>query len=173
MKGKYLSRFDLGGRSAVVTGGSQGIGLACAEALAEAGASIMLAAQEAGALERAAFELNAKGHSVEWRVLDVTSSRDVAALAAELGAFDILVANAGIARNSAAEDITDEEYGEILGTNLNGVYWCCREFGKRMIAKGKGAIINTGSISGYIVNVPQKQSHYNASKAAVHQLGNL
>ena len=85
--------------------------------------------------------------------------------------MDILVCNAGIARSgSAAEEVTDEHWRNVIDVNLNGVFWCCRSFGKHMLAAGRGSIVNVGSMSGFIVNKPQPQSYYNASKAAVHQL---
>jgi NAD(P)-dependent dehydrogenase (short-subunit alcohol dehydrogenase family) len=81
------------------------------------------------------------------------------------------VNNAGIARSeAAAEDVSDEHWLNVLDVNLNGTFWCAREFGKHMLAAGAGTIVNVGSMSGLIVNRPQPQSYYNASKAAVHQL---
>ena len=107
--------------------------------------------------------------------MDVTDSTRVAAVAAELvgrlGRVDILVNNAGIARSETpAEDVADEHWLNVLDVNLNGAFWCARAFGRHMLAKGSGAIVNVGSMSGYIVNRPQPQSYYNASKAAVHHL---
>lgn len=87
------------------------------------------------------------------------------------GAVDILVANAGIGRPSTpAEDVPDEDWLAVNDVNLNGVFWCDRAFGRPMLHRGRGAIVNIGSMSGLIVNRPQGQSHYNASKAAVHHL---
>jgi NAD(P)-dependent dehydrogenase (short-subunit alcohol dehydrogenase family) len=108
-------------------------------------------------------------------VLDVTDSAQVSEVADELvavhGRVDILVNNAGIARSeTAAEDVADEHWLNVLDVNLNGSFWCARAFGRHMLAAGSGAIVNVGSMSGLIVNRPQPQSYYNASKAAVHQL---
>jgi NAD(P)-dependent dehydrogenase (short-subunit alcohol dehydrogenase family) len=87
------------------------------------------------------------------------------------GGCDILVNNAGVAKsNVRAEDTTDEHWRFHIEVNLNGLFWCCRAFGRHMLAKGKGSIVNVGSMSGFIVNKPQPQSFYNASKAAVHHL---
>jgi NAD(P)-dependent dehydrogenase (short-subunit alcohol dehydrogenase family) len=87
------------------------------------------------------------------------------------GRVDILVNNAGIARsNVKAEDTSDDHWRAHMDINLDGVFWCCRAFGKAMLAQGSGAIVNIGSISGFISNKPQPQAFYNASKAAVHHL---
>lgn len=167
----YLDRFRLDRRTALVTGGAQGIGLSTAEALTEAGAAVTIADRDADALARAAATLAAKGYRVATETLDVTDSAAVTALADRLGAIDVLVNNAGIARSeTAAEDVADEHWLNVLDVNLNGTFWCARAFGRHMLAAGQGSIVNVGSMSGFIVNRPQPQSYYNASKAAVHQL---
>ena len=171
----YLEKLRLDGRTAFVTGGAQGIGLAAAEALAEAGARVTIADRDAGALGRAVAELAAKGYDAFAERLDVTDSAAVDAAAdamlARDGRIDILVNNAGIARSeTAAEDVADEHWLNVLDVNLNGSFWCARAFGRPMLAAGRGSIVNIGSMSGFIVNRPQPQSYYNASKAAVHQL---
>jgi NAD(P)-dependent dehydrogenase (short-subunit alcohol dehydrogenase family) len=171
----YLDKFKLHGRIAVVTGAAQGIGLACAEALAEAGAQVVIADRDASAAELGWRELQAKGYDVDVVVVDVTHSKQVAAVAdslsARFGQIDILVNNAGIARSETqAESVTDEHWLNVLDVNLNGTFWCCREFGKHMLNNRSGSIVNIGSMSGFIVNKPQAQSYYNASKAAVHHL---
>ena len=167
----FLERFRLDGRAAFVTGGAQGIGLSCAEALAEAGARVTIADRDADAIERARAALEAKGYAVDGVVLDVTDSAAVTAAADRLGAVDVLVNNAGIARSETpAEEVVDEHWLNVLDVNLNGTFWCARAFGRHMLAAGRGVIVNIGSMSGFIVNRPQPQSYYNASKAAVHQL---
>jgi NAD(P)-dependent dehydrogenase (short-subunit alcohol dehydrogenase family) len=167
----YLDRLRLDGRRALVTGGAQGIGYCCVDALSEAGAHVVIADRDGAAVEAAVAALRAKGRSVEGVILDVTVSADVTRLADRLGALDILVNNAGIARSeTAAEDVADEHWLNVLDVNLNGTFWCARAFGRHMLAAGRGSIVNVGSMSGFIVNRPQPQSYYNASKAAVHQL---
>ena len=171
----YLDRLKLTDRIAFVTGGGQGIGLAVTEALAEAGAVVTIADRSADALEAGAAAMAARGYAVETVRLDVTQSGKVAeaadALVARHGRIDILVNNAGIARSETpAEAVEDERWLNVIDVNLNGTFWCARAFGRHMLAQGSGAIVNIGSMSGLIVNRPQGQAYYNASKAAVHQL---
>jgi NAD(P)-dependent dehydrogenase (short-subunit alcohol dehydrogenase family) len=167
----YLKKYDLKGRVAIVTGGGQAIGLACVEALAEAGARVVIADYNEAIAEQGRDAMKAKGYACDVAVVDVTDADGIEALAGKLGKVDILVNNAGIARSEIpAEKMEDERWLNVLDVNLNGTFWCCRSFGKRMLAAGKGSIVNVGSMSGFIVNRPQEQSHYNASKAAVHHL---
>jgi len=154
----YLEKFRLDGRVAFVTGGGQGIGAAAADALREAGAEVITG--------------DLRGADI---LLDVTDSARVGQVADEVaarhGRIDILVNNAGIARSGTpAGDVADEHWLNVLDVNLNGSFWCARAFGRHMLAAGRGAIVNVGSMSGIVVNRPQPQSYYNASKAAVHQL---
>lgn len=171
----YLEKFRLTDRVAVVTGGASGIGYCTAQALAEAGARVTLADRDEAAIAKAQTALNALGFKTDGVVMDVTDSARVTAVADEIvarhGRVDILVNNAGIARSeTAAETVVDEHWLNVLDVNLNGSFWCARAFGKHMLAQGSGSIVNVGSMSGFIVNRPQPQSYYNASKAAVHQL---
>ncbi len=167
----YLDRLRLDGRTALVTGGAQGIGYCCVDALAEAGARVTIADRDSDAIDAAIASLRAKGHDVDGVVLDVIDPGRVTQVADQFGTIDILVNNAGIARSeTAAEDVTDEHWRNVIDVNLNGTFWCARAFGRHMLAAGKGSIVNVGSMSGFIVNRPQPQSYYNASKAAVHHL---
>ena len=171
----YLDRFNLKGRVAIVTGGAQGIGLACVEALSEAGAYVYIADRNLKVAQEAQTAMKAKGYAAGVIEMEVTDSKQVDAAAAQVmsekGRVDILVCNAGIARSqTAAEDVTDEHWLNVIDVNLNGVFWCCRAFGKHMLAAGRGSIVNIGSMSGFIVNKPQQQAYYNASKAGVHHL---
>jgi NAD(P)-dependent dehydrogenase (short-subunit alcohol dehydrogenase family) len=168
----YLEKYDLSGRRALVTGGAQGIGAACATALAEAGADVVIADLDLAKAKAAAAEIAGKTkRTVTAETLDVTKPDTVTALADRLANVDILVNNAGVAKsNVRAEDTGDEHWRFHIEVNLNGVFWCCRAFGRHMLTRGRGAIVNIGSMSGFIVNKPQPQSFYNASKAAVHHL---
>ncbi len=171
----YLDRFRLTGRVAVVTGGGQGIGLACVEALCEAGAQVVIADRDARVADEGRAALLAKGYVVDVVVMDVTRPDEVDAAAArvlaEKGRIDVLVCNAGIARfDTASEEVRDEDWLAVVDVNLNGVFWCCRAFGRVMLAAGRGSIVNIGSMSGIIANKPQAQANYNASKAGVHHL---
>jgi NAD(P)-dependent dehydrogenase (short-subunit alcohol dehydrogenase family) len=165
----------LPGKTAIVTGAGQGIGLACAEALAEAGARVVIADRDAELAKQAGSGLSGKGYPVDVVLMDVTDSRRVSEVADELvsryGQVDILVNNAGIARSETpAETVTDEHWLNVIDINLNGTFWCCRAFGRHMLQAKAGAIVNIGSMSGFIVNKPQEQCYYNASKAAAHHL---
>jgi NAD(P)-dependent dehydrogenase (short-subunit alcohol dehydrogenase family) len=171
----YMDRFRLDGRVAVVTGAARGIGFAIAEALAEAGARVVLTDFDAKALDEALGKLAASGAQAEGEVFDVTdpaaAQRVNDAIVARHGRVDVLVNNAGIAiSNHPAEDMSDAVWDRVIDVNLNGVFRACRAFGKGMLERGGGSIVNVGSMSGLIVNRPQEQANYNASKAGVHHL---
>ncbi len=171
----YLDKYQLSGRTAFVTGGGRGIGLATAEALLEAGAKVIISDRDEGILNSGRAELARKGRDVEAVVLDVTDAAAVGHAAARAnereGGVDILIANAGIAwPDTPGEEISDELWHKIIDVNLNGTYWSCREFGRAMLKRGKGAIVTLGSMSGLISNKPQRQVHYNAAKAGVHHM---
>jgi len=175
VSGRFLSRFQLDGRVAVITGGGRGIGFACAEALAEAGARIVILEKDEAAAGAAVQLLRAAGAEARVRLGDVTDPDAVEALAMaierEIGPVDILVCCAGIAISGvAAEAATPEQWRRVIDINLNGVFWCNRAFGRAMLERGRGSIVNMGSMSGLVVNKPQEQASYNASKAAVHHL---
>jgi NAD(P)-dependent dehydrogenase (short-subunit alcohol dehydrogenase family) len=170
-----MEKLKLDGRVAVVTGGGRSIGLSCCLALAEAGADVVIADFDSAVAESGRADMKKAGFDADIALMDVTKPGEVETAAADIekrhGRVDILVANAGIARSgTAAENVPDELWLNVNDVNLNGVFWSNRSFGKRMVARRSGAIVNVGSMSGYIVNWPQKQSYYNASKAAVHHL---
>ena len=171
----YLEKLRLDGRTALVTGGGQAIGLACVDALAEAGARVVIADINPAIAEEGRDAMRKKGHEVEIALMDVTKPDRVAAVADDIarrhGRIDILVNNAGIARSETpAETVADEHWLNVIDVNLNGTFWCCRAFGRHMLEAKSGSIVNIGSMSGFIVNKPQEQAFYNASKAAVHHL---
>ncbi len=162
----------LEGRIAVVTGGASGIGEACVLALLEAGARIAIL--DASDRNIAEARQRLAGKDVAFDKLDVTDPDAVEAMAAglteRLGRIDILVNSAGIGRQTAAEDITPAEWREVIDINLSGTFYTAQAFGRRMLDGKGGAIVNIGSMAGDIVVRPQKNVHYNASKAAVHHL---
>lgn len=171
----YLEKLKLDGRVAVVTGAGQGIGAACARALGEAGATVVVTDFMPDRIDNSVAELKKLGIVAAGAKLDVTKSHDVDRAAAEIlkahGRVDILVNNAGVAKSSIkAEEMSDEIWRFHLDVNLDGVFYCCRAFGNAMLKQGKGSIVNIGSMSGMISNKPQEQVAYNASKAAVHHL---
>ena len=171
----YLDKYKLEGRTAFITGGGRGIGLATADALLEVGAQVIISDRDAEVLHSGQSDLAAKGWTVEAVLLDVTDAvavKDAAAAANRRGGgVDILIANAGIAwPDTPGEDVPDDLWQRVLDVNLNGTYWCCREFGRAMLARESGAIVTLGSMSGLISNKPQRQVHYNAAKAGVHHM---
>lgn len=166
----YRTKQDLTGRLALVTGAGQGIGAAIAEALAATGAEVICTDILRERAEATARDLTDRGLKAQAEVLDVTDSAGIDALAGRLPPLDVLVCNAGIVTNTPAEDMTDAEWDRVIAVNLTGVFRTCRGFGRRMIAAGRGSIVNIGSMSAQIVNTPQPQCHYNASKAGVHHL---
>lgn len=171
----YLEKLRLDGRVAIVTGAGQGIGAASARALGEAGATVIVADVVPERVAKTVAELKALGIKAFGFELNVIKSADVDRVAAEIekahGPAGILVNNAGIVKSDIkAEDMSDELWKSHIDVNLDGVFWCCRAFGRQMLKAGKGSIVNIGSISGFISMNPQPQAHYNASKAAVHHL---
>jgi NAD(P)-dependent dehydrogenase (short-subunit alcohol dehydrogenase family) len=160
----YSPLTPLDGRIAVVTGGARGIGFESAKALKESGAIVPIVDINPEAGTKAARQLE----------VDLTQSNQVTKLATDIrskyGRIDVAFNNAGIAVNVPSEECRDEDWHKVININLSAVFYCCREFGKMMLAQGSGSIINTASMSGIISNTPQPQAAYNASKAAVIML---
>ena len=169
-----LEKFSLKDRIAVVTGAGRGIGLEIARALGEAGAVVIVAEIMEDTGCAAVRALNEAGYRAKFFRTDVTDpdavDRVAEAILAEFGRVDILVNNAGYANNISFLDYSNEEYYRLMRINVDGVMFCSRAFGRHMVARGRGVIVNVGSMSGLVVNKPQPQAPYNASKAAVHML---
>lgn len=169
----YLDRFSLAGRRAIVTGGARGIGLEICRALGQAGAAIVLADLDEAAAHSAAEKLNGEGVEVVYRIVDVTRSADVTALADELNAeraVDILVNNAGVGPKAEALDTLDEVWSKTMSVNSDAPFWCSRAFGRHMTVRGSGNIVNIGSMCGLIVTQPQNNTCYITSKGALHMM---
>ncbi|MCG9479392.1 MAG: SDR family oxidoreductase [Actinomycetia bacterium] len=169
-----LSDFKLDGEKAIVTGASRGLGREVALGLAEAGADVAVVDRLVDQGKETSDLVRGLGRKSITLEADVTNEDDVKKMVedvmSEFGKIDILVNNAGIVTWTAAEDMDYDEWKSVIDVNLNGVYLCSKWVGKEMIKKKKGSIINVSSMSAKIVNYPQKQAHYNASKAGVCQL---
>ena len=142
--------FDLTGRTALVTGSSQGLGHAMARGLAQAGAAIVLNGRDAAKLAAAAAQLRAEGVNVTTAAFDVTDgaavARAVEKIEAEFAPIDILVNNAGIHRRAPLAEMTEAQWREVLDTNLTSAFLVARAVAPRMIARGQGKIINLCSV---------------------------
>lgn len=169
-----LDRFALHGRTAIVTGGGQGIGQALALALAEAGADVAVLDVNPLTAQGVAKEVLALGRRSLAIEANVTSPGDVERAIATIldawGRLDIGVNNAGIGAWADAEAMSEETWDRVIAVNLKGVFLCAQAEGQVMLRQGYGKIINTASMSARIVNRPQNQVGYNASKAGVVQL---
>ncbi len=170
--------FDLTGRVAVVTGGSSGLGVQFAHALGRQGATVIVIARRTHMLEKVAADIAAEsGVKTGWYYCDVTRSdlvREVAnKIEEEYGKIDIAVNCAGGGNCDWSEKITDEMWHKTMDVNINGLFYCCREFGRIMIKHGYGRMINISSMLGsigldveYGAGIPE----YAASKGAVNNL---
>ncbi|KAJ5156842.1 hypothetical protein N7492_009645 [Penicillium capsulatum] len=170
-----IKAFDLTGKVAIVTGGARGIGLEVSRALAEAGANVALVYNSSKTASNAAAEI-ASANNVRAAAYqaDVTSQSAVEAVVQrvvqDFGRLDIMVANSGITSCVAAEDYTPDQWSEIIKVNLDGAFYSAQAAAHVFKAQGHGNVIFTASVSATLVNVPQKQAAYNASKAGVVQL---
>lgn len=169
-----LDTFALSGRTALVTGGNRGLGLAFAVALGQAGATVAVVARDTDRNDQAVAQAKEAGVDLRAYACDIT---DDAALEAtvdqaheNLGRIDVLVNNAGTCYHAPAFEVTDEEWSGVFDLNVRALWRCSLAVGRHMVTDGGGSIVNIGSISALIVNRPQFQPAYNASKAAVHQL---
>ncbi|MCZ2401615.1 glucose 1-dehydrogenase [Paenarthrobacter sp. Z7-10] len=169
-----LDRFSMVGQTAVVTGATRGLGRAFAGALAEAGANIVIVGRDAAAAAEVEAEVAAIGVRALTVLADVSIRSDLEAVLTRtkeaFGRADVLVNNAGTCIHRPALEVTDDDWRAVMNVNLDGVWMASQVFGRHMIEAGGGSIVNIGSMSASIVNRPQWQPAYNASKAAVHHL---
>lgn len=167
-----LDRFRLDGQVALVTGSTRGIGLGIARALAEAGAHVILSSRTPKPEIVASFR--DAGHKVDYLQADLQDPKAPAKLVADAtaitGRLDILVNNAGVAQHGETHSFTEENYRRLMDINVDSVFRACQAALGPMREQQSGVILNIGSISGLISNIPQPQTAYNASKAAVHML---
>jgi NAD(P)-dependent dehydrogenase (short-subunit alcohol dehydrogenase family) len=174
MSKTILERFRLDGRAALITGAGQGIGKAFASALGEVGAKVAVADLNEALAEQVAHELKEGGVQAIPIKVNVADPASVEAMVKQVidqfGGLDIAFNNAGINKNSAAEETPLEEWDQTFAVNLRGLFVCCQLEGRQMLKAGYGKIINTASMSSLIVPHPQKQAAYNTSKAGVVNL---
>ena len=169
-----LDTFSLTGRTALVTGATRGLGRAFARAIAEAGGDVVIHGRDAEAAEEVRAEIESLGRTAHVVLGELTSRESVDAVVSEAleraGSIDVLVNNAGACVHRPALEVTDDEWSQVIDTNLTALWRVSQAVGAHMVERRTGSIVNVGSISGLIVNRPQWQPAYNASKAAVHQL---
>ncbi len=167
-----LDKFRLDAKVALITGGNRGIGLAIAKLFGAVGARCMLTSRsETPALQDL---LASDPDRYAWIAADVTEAaapdRIVQATLDRFGRIDVLVNNAGVADNGNFHEFSDARLARIMDTNFTAPFRIARAAIRPMLTQGAGAIVNIGSISGYVANTPQLQVAYNASKAAIHQM---
>lgn len=168
-----LDLFSLEGKTALVVGGGRGIGAALAHAMAEAGADVAVADLDLATAEETSGHLVSLGVRSLALNVDVTNGAQVDEMVkkvvGEWGQLDVAVNSAGISIQSAAEKMTEDVWDKVVNVNLKGIYTCTRAEGEAMLSRGSGSIVNVASISGQIVNRPQRHAQYNAAKAGVVQ----
>jgi len=173
MKTPAISRlFDLSGKSAVVLGGTSGIGLTLAIGLARAGANVVASGRRADLVKAAAGNIRDVGAQTLEQACDVTDRASIEALLAtanrQFGQVEILVNCAGRTKRTPTLNLPEDEWNEILDTNLNGTLKACQVFGRGMVERGYGRIINVASLSSFVALY--EVAAYGASKSAVAAL---
>jgi len=166
-----LDMYDLTGKTAIVTGGSQGLGESFARGLAKAGCNLVLTARTLSKLEKVAGEMASYGVEALPVQMDVNKREDIEAMLRQtldkFGKVDILVNNAGISTVNQAEDMTDEEFQSVIQTNIGGVFLCSQIVGRQMLKQKKGKIINIASMYSFVGASYVPQVSYTTSKAGV------
>ena len=170
-----VEKMRLDGKKGFVTGAARGIGKCTATAFAEAGADVAIVDVDLDVAKQTAEEIaKATGRKVIALKCDCTDEKQVndmvVQVVSQLGGLDFCHNNAGICINAPAEEMSYEQWSKVININLTGIFLTDIAAGKYMLEHGGGSIINTASMSGHIVNVPQPQCAYNASKAGVIQL---
>jgi NAD(P)-dependent dehydrogenase (short-subunit alcohol dehydrogenase family) len=169
-----LDKFSLQGQVGIVTGGGQGLGKAFCLAFAEAGADVVVAEMNQTTGPITVEDIKKLGRRSLFIQTDVRKKVSVDAMVAktvaEFGKLDFIMNNAGITKWKEAENVSEEDWMEVMNIDLNGLFYCCQAAAKQMIKQGGGRIINIASMSGLIVNHPQCQASYNTAKAAVMHL---
>lgn len=167
-----LDKFKLDGKVALVTGGTRGIGLAIAKALGEAGAHVIVSGRSL--TKEAEAELESSGISYGFTAAELASPNGphelISTVIAACARIDILVNNAGIASHGDSIEYADDSLRQLMAVNVEAVFKCCRAALPIMRKRQSGVILNIGSMSGIVSNIPQHQVAYNASKAAVHMM---
>ena len=170
----YLNKFELKSKVSVVTGGAGGIGEEICKALLDAGSKVILADIDEKKSIKIVKKLSKKNKNIFYYNLNALSEESIFDLKKiiikKFKKIDVLINAIGICKNKDAIKVSNKEWDEVLNINVNSMFYLCREFGKVFIKQKYGSIVNVGSNSGIIVDKPQPQASYNASKAAVHQL---
>ena len=168
----YLNKFKLDNKISLVTGGAGGIGIEICKSLLDAGSKVIIADIDSKKSKKLLKKI--KNKNIEYYKLDSTSEKNIKSLyrfiLKKYQRLDVLVNCVGICFNKEAEKVKKKEWDKVINININSMFYVCKEFGKIFIKQKKGTIVNIGSNSGLIVDKPQPQASYNASKAAVHQL---
>lgn len=171
MHKSMMDMYDLTGKTAIVTGGSQGLGESFARGLAKAGCNLVLTARSFSKLEKVAKEMTRYGVKALPIQMDVNKREDIVAMVQEtideFGKIDILVNNAGISAVNEAENMTDSEWDSVIQTNVGGVFRCSQVVGSEMLKQGYGKIINIASMYSFVGASYVPQVSYTSSKAAV------
>ena len=172
----FMDRFSIRDKKYIITGGAQGLGKGVAEGMADCGAQIVIFDMNTELAKKTAAEISEKySTKVEAFKCNVTDEKEVNEALNDFlksfGELDGVFNNAGICLHKSASEVTYEEWYNVINVNLNGIFIVARAAGNYFIENGrKGSIVNTASMSGHIVNIPQPQASYNSSKAAVIHL---